>query len=1307
MANPIVTTTPLIAEHITNNSLRFWGNTVNNEWETTAWGFWYYKKSAGIGTKVYIASATTPLGEGDFQKQIGSLIPYTIYVFQAHCDYKFWEVNEEYPDGHWIYIEILGDWVEAETYAYCITLQVFACDINKSTGAVTFYGSVNDNDGGNCIERGFEYGLTKNPTWKVLEEGNFSEEMFSLNVSGLPLNTDFYVRTYLKSSSGHYAYTAGGEDTGWAKFTTKILTNDIAVLSNGGFFTANEDYLRVFNKNGQENNAFKLPIGQMTTEITLDGLGNAYYGWTDGATSYNISKRRLSDEFLLGSWVISGFPRGVCIGKGDYIFTLESDLQAKNAILYKRNISDLTEIMHINLNSIMAYFCGIIADSEDHVYAGKTTDPDRIEKYALYGVHNIIGLFQGVSEVISDYSGTLWQWDYSDYDEGRDATNASYVEDDFHAIYIGQYLSSEYEFGRAGLFFNTLGETGEITKVILKLYALYDHVGDFNIIVQNGQPDYPNKPMIGSDYDRTKYSGNGGSISTGNWARYEFKNMVLNEDGISWINKQGYTKLLLRAEGDINGIAPIEVNDGWVAGSLADEDKRPRLFIHIGANYFKIVGDISNVYPEGVIIQVDGSSGNDGMYTISEGGAYFDGINTILPIDEPIPSEVIDGTITRVGNATMISYVNLPSPITLTHGSIGVTTNFVYAGAWFDYPVKAPKDLSSCEEWKPSGEWHHYTYGGRDVVDFFHIRSYANNILAEGTPYSGYSIALAGYDENEAQLWKTDLVRGIQSMGGYPFSGGATIINTKAERDSTQTAIRLYGEITEILAADIAEKGFEYLIQDGEPAPEATGIEIIKTKPSYTEFWDIGEYWAYEYEGNDVDFWDRLYNLEENTIWWFRAFCRDDQGNKSTAETWMKNVPTMTTFECTEVGAQQAKGNGEMTDKGANVVTERGFRIIKEYVGDLFSAIPYEYDGFNCDNLESEELLSPEGVLIGFQWRGDLYRDSLDEDSDFDLEVYEKILGGGFLGEGFGIYLKPNDIYKVQAIAVNELGMGFGEEVNLATGIIILPSDPEEDAIISETIAEKTITLGTIPDGCTVTRIGIRLGRTTGCSDIHVYEDGSWGSGGSHTFLITGFVPGSTYYKMPYIILNHGDYEEEIKAIPDYRNPERAEEWLEDFPIEVFPDVEDEDDLDQIVTDSSVGDISYRTIIKEIKCEKIGEQSFIDMYGRRRSQTINNHLIQTHENCKTIAIEYVEKFQILKMKIAIDYDIPIPFEREDVILLGDGKHKYREDGEGLIAFTVDGAGTILQQSFILAKIRKIDSNYISGTEVILSLELEV
>jgi len=368
----------------------------------------------------------------------------------------------------------------------------------------------------------------------------------------------------------------------------------------------------------------------------------------------------------------------------------------------------------------------------------------------------------------------------------------------------------------------------------------------------------------------------------------------------------------------------------------------------------------------------------------------------------------------------------------------------------------------------------------------------------------------------------------------------------------------------------------------------------------------------------------------------------------------------------------------------------------------LFGASQYRWDGFEGE-LEIESVHDQNGVLIGFIWKGNLYRDSLFESVGYELGIYEKILGGGILGEGLGFYLPSNDILKVVAIAVNQLGMGFGEEVDLITGQMILPSD---DEIVGDREAEKTITLGTIPDGTVVTRIGIRLGRTTGCSELHVYENGSWTSGQSHTFFITGFVPGATYYKMPYIILNHGDYEEEIKAIPDFRNPERLEEWLDDYPVEIFQDVE-EDELDQTVTDSAVGEICYRTIIKEIKCERIGEQSFVDKWGRRRSHTINNHLIQTHANCKIIIDDYLEKFQILKKKVVIDYDIPIPFEREDCILLGIGEHTFKENGEGEVLFKADGAGETSMVIYVLAKIRKIDSNYISGTETILSLELEV
>lgn len=521
------------------------------------------------------------------------------------------------------------------------------------------------------------------------------------------------------------------------------------------------------------------------------------------------------------------------------------------------------------------------------------------------------------------------------------------------------------------------------------------------------------------------------------------------------------------------------------------------------------------------------------------------------------------------------------------------------------------------------------------------------------------------------------------------------IENVKATKSAGH--LKLYGEIMDTRGKTITERGFEYLIQDEEPGVEDTGTEVKETGSGF----GVGEY--------NLSSWDTfndLYCAEENKIWWFRAYCKDDQENKFIADVWMKNVPSTTTFECTEVFAQEAKANGELIDLGANEVTKRGFRVIKEYSGDMWGANRYRANGFTSE-IERITTYNENGIINGFIWQGILYRDSWNEDSGgYELEVYDKILGGGFIGEGFGIYLNSNDNLKVVAIAENQLGIGFGEEVDLNTGQLILPSD---DEIVSEVSAEKTITLGTIPGGATVIRIGIRLGRTMGCNEIHVYEDGSWGTGGSVTFFITDFVPGDSYYKMPYIIIDYGDHKEEILAIPDYRNPERLEEWLEDYPIEVFPEVEeeDEDELDNIIIDSSVGDISYRTIIKEIKCEKIGDQSLIDRYGRRRSQTVNNHLIQSRNNCKIIIDDYIEKFQILKLKIVIDYDIPIPFEREDVILLGDGKEKYREDGQGLISFKADGEGEILQQEFILTKIRKIDGRYEAGKETILGLELEV
>ncbi len=625
--------------------------------------------------------------------------------------------------------------------------------------------------------------------------------------------------------------------------------------------------------------------------------------------------------------------------------------------------------------------------------------------------------------------------------------------------------------------------------------------------------------------------------------------------------------------------------------------------------------------------------------------------------------------------------VYAPTNIDKEAGSARLNGEITDDGGWidsygFEYKKGAEGSISSIQVGDDSNQ---------EITDFYYDISGLDNDIYYYRAWSS-NIDVTGYSE-----WR-ELDLTITSV----------LINIKAEPDSTQGAIKLYGEITE--GEGITEKGFEYIVQDEEPSSEDTGIECIKTKPAYQEYWEIGEYWAHENEGNDVAFEDMLYRLsreeeyEHTTIWWFRAYCKVGEV-KYTAATWMKNVPSVSTFACTEEGAQQATGNGELTDKGANTVERLGFRIIKEYSGDLMGAQYYcnILSGYKvAEELEETTLYDKDGIyIVGFTWTGIFYRDAFfpksETPGDFELGIYDYVLGGGFLGEEFGVYLKPNDTYKIQAIAKNDLGIGYGADdgiVTVNTGQNFLFE--EDEPIISPTSAEKTVTIGDIPEGSVATRVGIRLGRTRGCNEIDVFMDGEWGNEEKVTFFITDLVPGKKYYEEPYMVLRYDDFEEEI-----------IDDEEEEFEME---ELEDED-LDDIIP--TYEEYSYKTIIREIGCEKISDQSFIDKAGRRRSVTITNHLIQDRATCQEIIVDYLNKFQTIKLKVEIDYDIPIPFERQDAILIDDGLTLFKADGAGVTLFKADGAGEELMTTSILAKIRKMDGSFVSGAEIILNLELEV
>ena len=77
-----------------------------------------------------------------------------------------------------------------------------------------------------CTKRGFKYGLTKTNTWDTNEEGNFVKGTYSLGVTGLTPETDYYFRAYAENQVGRNY----GE---YMKLTTLVAHPFVAVSTGG------------------------------------------------------------------------------------------------------------------------------------------------------------------------------------------------------------------------------------------------------------------------------------------------------------------------------------------------------------------------------------------------------------------------------------------------------------------------------------------------------------------------------------------------------------------------------------------------------------------------------------------------------------------------------------------------------------------------------------------------------------------------------------------------------------------------------------------------------------------------------------------------------------------------------------------------------------------------------------------------------------------------------------------------------------------------------------------------------------------
>jgi len=175
----------------------------------------------------------------------------------------------------------------------------------------------------------------------------------------------------------------------------------------------------------------------------------------------------------------------------------------------------------------------------------------------------------------SDSDGEIKNKD-TPYATARTASTGT-VDDTSQDIEIGQDATATFPvwttIWRGFVFFDTssIPEDAIVTQAHLN-FTRYSNNSDveFDIVVQNGiSSTYPHDPLESGDYLYTRYAGDGGSCSS--WDT--ICNIELNDDGKSWVNCGGQTKLCLRSQKDIGGTEPIWTDDERISIYANDSDE--------------------------------------------------------------------------------------------------------------------------------------------------------------------------------------------------------------------------------------------------------------------------------------------------------------------------------------------------------------------------------------------------------------------------------------------------------------------------------------------------------------------------------------------------------------------------------------------------------------------------------------------------------------------------------------------------------------------------------------------------------------
>ncbi len=512
--------------------------------------------------------------------------------------------------------------------------------------------------------------------------------------------------------------------------------------------------------------------------------------------------------------------------------------------------------------------------------------------------------------------GFVYNYDVS-YSTGRTAASADTAATTTPSINVGQALSyGEYYIPRTALYFDTssVPDNGVITASALYLAGSVDSSDtDFYIQVQNGMPTYPHTPLVVSDYYYGYYAGNGGQLSTAGWALGYYNLLTLSAEGMSWINKTGYTKFLLRSSREISGTTPtgyeyIGINS-YESGSSYQPQLRvvytipvvPPTVLSYGASSITTTsatlgGYLSNDGGASCTVWVDyGTTTSYGSKTPDLGG-YTSGMAWYQTASPLLPGTLYYYT-ARAQNSQGTSSADQKTFLTQPGSPTGMAitpTSTQNALTWTKGTGASRTMIRRATTGYPASP-----------VDGTQVYLDTGSAYDDTGLTNGITYYYRAWSEVTSGGW-TQYSTGYTQGTGTPFTSGPATVVTQSSSSVTTTTAILNGYLSSLGGQASATVSFVWDV-DGGGFTQETGTSVLSQIDSFSK---------------------SISGLAPSTIYEFKAKATTAYGGGTTVygavmhlTTSNPSAPTMLTGSATSVGQTTATIQGSVTNDGSASVT--------------------------------------------------------------------------------------------------------------------------------------------------------------------------------------------------------------------------------------------------------------------------------------------------------------------------------------------------------------------------------------------------